>query len=138
MREDRRKVLAMLATGRISVEEADHLLSAIAPQREQREQPAAPYSPKFLRLLLEPKADTKSQRKIDVRVPLGVIRSSLQIAKSLPLKKGGAMKIALGTHILALDLEQVNPDNVDEFMAQLGQLTADIDQKKETVRLFCE
>jgi len=135
MREDRRKVLAMLATGRISVEEADHLLSAIAPQREQ---PAAPYSPKFLRLLLEPKADSGSQRKIDVRVPLGVILSSLQIAKSLPLEKRGPMKIALGTHILALDLEQVNPDNVNEFMAQLGQLTADIDQKKETVRLFCE
>ena len=135
MREDRRKVLAMLATGRISVEEADHLLSAIAPQRERL---AAAYSPKFLRLLLEPKADSGSQRKIDVRVPLGVIRSSLQIAKSLPLEKRGAMKIALGTHILALDLEQVNPDNVDEFIAQLGQLTADIDQKKETVRLFCE
>jgi hypothetical protein len=135
MREDRSKVLAMLATGRISVDEADHLLSAIAPQREQS---PAPRTPKFLRLLLEPKPDRGIQRKIDIRVPLGVIRSSLQIAKSLPLEKRGPMKIALGTHTLALDLEQVNPDNVDEFIAQLGHLTADIDQKKETVRLFCE
>jgi hypothetical protein len=135
MREDRRKVLAMVATGRISVDEADHLLSAIAPQREQS---PAPPTPKFLRLLLEPKANEGSHRKVDVRVPLGVIRSSLQIAKSLPLEKRGPMRIALGTHILALDLEQVNPDNVDEFIAQLGHLTADIDQKKETVRLFCE
>jgi hypothetical protein len=135
MREDRRKVLAMLATGKISVDEADHLLSAIAPQRE--ESPAPP-TPKFLRLLLEPKADEGSQRKIDVRVPLGVIRSSLQIAKSLPLEKRGPMRIALGTHILVLDLEQVNPDNVDEFIAHFSHLTTDIDKKKETVRLFCE
>ena len=135
MKENRRKILSMLANGNISVDQADRLLSAIGPAKEQS---ADERTPKFLRLLMEPKAETGSQRKVDVRVPLGVIRSGIQIARSLPMEKRGPMTIALGTHTLSLDLSGIDPENVDEFMAQFRYLTTDIGKKNETLRLFCE
>ena len=132
MKEDRRKILAMLTSGTISVEEADRLLDASDSGA------ACPNPPKFLRLLVEPKAGSESARTIDIRVPLGVLRSSLQIAQSLPVSKRGPMMIALGTHILSLDVGNMNLEDADGFIANLADLSTDIDQQKETLRLFCE
>ena len=134
MKENRRKILAMLADGNIAVDQADRLLSAIVPAKKKSAEPTR----KFLRLLLEPKAETGSPRKVDVRVPLGLLRSGVQIARSLPIEKRGPMTIALGTHTLSLDLSGIDPQNVDEFIDQFRYLTTDIDKKNETVRLFCE
>jgi hypothetical protein len=135
MKEDRGRILAMLASGKISVDQADRLLSAIVPAKPKD---AEQHAPKFLRLLLEPKADARRQRKVDIRMPLGIIRSGVQIARSLPIEKQGPMTIALGTHTLAVDLSGVDPQNVDQFMALFKDLTTDIDKKDETLRLFCE
>jgi len=129
MKEDRRKILEMLAAGKISVEEADQLMAAAGTRAG---------APKFLCLKVAPRAGSVSDRKIDIRVPLGVIRSSLQIAKSLPVGKRGPMMIALGTHMLSLDVGNMNLEDPDEFIANFAHLSTDIDKHKETLRLFCE
>jgi hypothetical protein len=132
MKEDRRKILAMLASGKISVEEADRLLMAADSHWE----PVS--TPRFLRLKVEPKAGSENERTINIRVPLGVIRSSLQIAQSLPASKRGPMMIALGTHMLSLDVGNMNMEDADEFIANFADLSTNIDNQKETLRLFCE
>lgn len=136
MNQDRRKILEMLAAGSISVNEADQLLAAtdvtIANETIGRR------PPKFLRLLVEPKAAGDSTRKIDIRVPLGVVRNSLQIAQCVPATSRGPMTVALGTHTLDFDLSGMNPENVDDFVAQFADLSTDIEKQDETLRLFCE
>ncbi len=134
MNADRRKILDMLAAGNISIDEADLLLghdAAFVSESNTR-------APKFLRLVLEPRDQAASRRKVDIRVPLGLLRSGVQIARSIPMEKRGPMTIALGTHSLALDLNGVDAENVDAFMAQFKDLTTDINGKDETLRLFCE
>jgi len=131
---DRRRILDMLAARDISIDEADLLLGhdpAFAVKSDTR-------TPKFLRLVLEPRDQAANRRKVDIRVPLGLLRSGVQIARSIPMEKRGPMIIALGTHSLALDLSGVDAENVDEFMAQFKNLTTEIDKKDETLRLFCE
>ncbi len=131
---DRRKILDMLAAGNISINEADLLLghdAAFAAESDTR-------TPKFLRLVLEQRDQAASRRKVDIRVPLGLLRSGVQIARSIPMEKRGPMTIALGTHSLALDLSGVDDENVDQFLAQFKDLTTDINRKNETLRLFCE
>jgi hypothetical protein len=128
-------ILEMVAGGTISVDEADQLLGAITPActavSTHRE-------PKFLRLVVESKPGTQRNRKIDIRVPLGLLRSGVEIAKSLPGDGSRPMTIALGTHTLALDLNGVEPHNLDEFIHQFQDLTTTIDKKEETLKLFCE
>ena len=134
MNADRRKILDMLAAGNISIDEADLLLGhddAFAAESDTG-------TPKFLRLVLEPRDQASNRRKVDIRVPLGLLRSGVQIARSIPMEKRGPMTIALGTHSLALDLNGVDAENVDAFMAQFKDLTTDINGKDETLRLFCE
>jgi hypothetical protein len=134
MNADRRKILDMLAAGNISIAEADQLLGddhAFAAGSDT-------HTPKFLRLVMEPRDQAASRRKVDIRVPLGLLRSGVQIARSIPIEKRGPMTIALGTHSLAFDLSGVDAENADEFMAQFKDLTTDINGKDETLRLFCE
>jgi hypothetical protein len=132
MKHDRRKILEMLSAGEISVGEADELLESFATTKVND------VAPGFLRLTLEPKPGGDSERKIDIRLPMGVLRNSLQIAKSLPAAKRGQMTIALGTHTLAFDVSSLNTENMGEFLAQFKDLSTDIDRQKETLRLFCE
>jgi hypothetical protein len=132
MKQDRRKILDMLQAGEVSVGEADELLGSFDTAK------AGGCAPKFLRLTLEPKPGGDSERKVDIRVPLGVLRSSLQIVQSLPVTRRGQMTIALGTHTLAFDVSSLNTENMDEFLAQFRDLSTDIDRENETLRLFCE
>lgn len=78
MKQDRRKVLEMVSAGELSVDEADELFGSFATAK------ITDSAPKFLRLTLEPKPGGDGDRKIDIRVPLGMLRSSLQIAQSQP------------------------------------------------------
>ena len=114
------------------MDEADELLGSSATAK------AGDCAPKFLRLMLEPKPGCGSERKVDIRVPLGVLRSGLQIAQSLPATRRGQMTIALGTHTLAFDVSKLNTESADEFLGQFKDLSTDIDREKETLRLFCE
>src|ERR1700745_1184986 len=98
MTQERRKVLEMLSAGELSVDEADGLLGSLTTANTDD------LPPKFLRLRIEPKPGADSERQVDIRVPLGVLRSSLQIAQSLPASRKGQMTIALGTHTLAFDV----------------------------------
>lgn len=132
MKQDRRKILEMLQAGEVSVGEADELLDSLATAKVNA------VAPRFLRLTLEPKAGGDSDRKIDIRVPLGVLRSSLQIAQSLRVQGRGQMTIALGTHTLAFNVSSLNTENMDEFLAQFRDLSTDIDRQNETLRLYCE
>ena len=135
MKNDRQRILEMVAAGNISVGEADQLLSAVTNSPATT---PANRAPKFLRLLVESKPEAQRNRKIDVRMPLGLLRSTIQIAKSLPGASNVPMTIALGTHTLALDLNGVDPRNADEFIGYFKDLTTDIEKKDETLRLFCE
>src|SRR5947209_19574875 len=81
MKQDRRKTLEMLQAGEVSVGEADELLDSLATAKVNA------VAPRFLRLTLEPKPGPDSGRKIDIRLPPGVLRSSLQIAHSLPVPR---------------------------------------------------
>ena len=131
---DRRKVLEMVASGTISVTEADQLMNTAGFAGSDA---ARKREPKFLRLVVEAKPETQRDRKIDIRLPLGLLRNGIQIARCLPTRKKG-MTIALGTHSLAVDLNGVDPQNAGEFIHLFKDLTTDIDKKDETLRLFCE
>ena len=37
-----------------------------------------------------------------------------------------------------IDLTQIKPENLEELIDQLNDLTVDVDQKKNKVRVFCE
>ena len=45
---------------------------------------------------------------------------------------------ALREHGVPFDLHKLRPENLEELVDQLNDLTVDVDQEKTKVRIFCE
>ena len=84
MTDNRKRVLDMLAEGKISVDEAERLLSIVdqpdeepkegEPTESRRRQP-----PKYLRVLVEDEDADSSKERVNVRVPMALIRAGMKL-----------------------------------------------------------
>jgi len=131
MSEERKKILEMLAGGKISADEAERLIAALETA-ENREREAGGSSVKsaslrYLRVVVD---DT--EHRVNIRVPMKLIRAGIKLSALIPQQAVDAAKDEYG-----IDLSQITPENLDEIVDSLRDLTVDIDGA-ETVRVFCE
>lgn len=145
MNENRRRILEMLAAGQINAEQAERLIAAL-----EKEPPAASPGdgldsrrrdwPKYLRVVVE--ADeghhANGPAKVNVRVPMQLLRAGVKLASIIPPQARGKVNEALHEQGIELDLNQIKPENLEELVYQLKDLTVDIDDKNNKVRVFCE
>ena len=142
MLEERRRILNMLAEGKISAADADGLLAAMAdsnaPPPVTEVKPAAPKSPpKYLRVLVEERDGDNS--KVNIRVPFNLIRAGVRLTALLPTGVHDQINKALKAKGLDLDISKVKPENLEEVVDHLAELTVDVDGGKgDKVRIYCE
>ena len=142
MNEDRRKILEMLATGKITADEADRLLAAmeIGPADSSAAGAAASgpkRKPQFLRVLVEDEG-RKGPVKVNVRVPMQLLRAGVRLASLIPPEARDRVNSQLRREGVPFDLNQVTPENLEELVEHLDTFTLDIDEHNTKVRLFCE
>jgi hypothetical protein len=144
MNEHRMKVLEMLSAGKISVEEAERLIERLdgspAPDEEGAPSlaealatPAAerrpPKRPKFLRVCVL----SEDGDKVNVRVPLALVRAGIKMKALLPQHAREAMEQQ------GIDLSAVSGENIEELVEAIAELSVDVDSEKgDKVRVFCE
>src|ERR1035438_5392672 len=136
MNENRRQILEMLATGKITADEAERLISAT----ETEPQPAftgAKTKPKYIRVVVDDNGKGTGT-KANIRVPMQLLRSGVKLAALLPVQARDHVNSALHEHGVAFDLSQIKPENLEELIDQLDELTVDVDDKDVKVRVFCE
>jgi hypothetical protein len=143
MKEERRKILSMLSEGKISATEADALLDALSgPARSDLASVAAPSSvpdPKYLRVLVEGHdANTGKENKVNVRVPFELIRAGMRLAALLPVVAYEPVNRALKNNGIDVDISKIKPEDFESLVAHLRELTVDVDDGNEKVRVFCE
>jgi hypothetical protein len=142
MNESRRKILDMLAAGQINADEAERLILAV-----EKETPAAGSAngsdtrpkpkPRYLRVLVEDNGGGNSP-KVNVRVPMQLLRSGVKLAALIPDQAFVQVNEALQKEGVRIDLRQIKPENLEELIDQLDELTVDVDDKDAKVRVFCE
>jgi hypothetical protein len=146
MKEERRKILNMLGEGKISAQEADALLDALSLSAAAEAAPlavmaptraAATTAPKYLRVLVEGNEDGK-ENKVNVRVPFDLIRAGMRLAALLPAVAYQPVNRALKENGLDLDVSKIKPENLEDLVAHLQELSIDVDDGSEKVRIFCE
>jgi hypothetical protein len=154
MNEHRRKILDMLATGKITADEAERLLAALEPGTAV---PAGEYTgvvagapvtvktrAKFLRVLVEADESMtgmKGQTTVNVRVPMQLLRAGVRLASLIPAQAHDQLDQALSSHGVPLTLSQIKPENLEELIDHLEDLTVDVEGKEGNtvkVRVFCE
>ncbi len=138
MSEERRKILEMLQKGKISVDEAERLLSALSsPEVEEREIPSEKGKLKYLRILVEPGPGSEEKERVNVRVPLKLIRAGLKLASFIPKHAQTKVNEALQEKGIDFDFKTVTSEDLEDLVTQLDDLTVEV-EGKETVRIYCE
>jgi len=134
--EARRQVLEMLAAGRISADEADRLIGALQGG-ESGATAAAPAqaAPKYLRVIVDANEKDDGPVHINVRVPLMLLRAGVRLASLIPGPAQVQVNKALREQGINFDLSQIKPENINEIIDQLRDLTIDIDQKSDDVKI---
>jgi D-serine deaminase-like pyridoxal phosphate-dependent protein len=143
MNEHRRQILDMLATGKITAEEADRLIAALDKGQSVGAASAAAESgprpqPKYLRVLVEAEEEKDGPVKVNVRVPMQLLRAGVRLASLIPAQARDQVNEAMREKGVVLDLNQIKPENLEELVNQLNDLTVDVDQGSNKVRVFCE
>lgn len=145
MSENRKQILEMLAAGQINADEAERLLAALekepAPAASAGDSESHPKAwPKYLRVLVESEDSHYGHgpSKVNVRVPFQLLRAGVKLTSVIPAHARMKVNDALHQQGIDLDLSELKPENLEELIYQLKELTVDIDDKSSKVRVFCE
>ncbi|MFZ0863678.1 MAG: hypothetical protein WAN18_23645 [Candidatus Sulfotelmatobacter sp.] len=148
MNEHRRQILQMLSEGKVSADEAERLISAMeepsATKSDLGPKPAGKGRPKYLRVQVDSEdgGGHDGPTKVNVRVPMQLLRAGVKLAYLIPAAALQKANLAMHEKGIPVDLTQIKPDNLEELVEQLSDLTVDVDQKdadtRVKVRVFCE
>src|SRR5271165_6517562 len=155
MNENRRQILEMLATGKINADEAERLIAAMesGPATSVGEHSGAVAGAtasavktraKYLRVLVEaPQEMTglKGPTSVNVRVPMQLLRAGVRLASLIPAQAHQQLDEAFSRHGVPLTLSQIKPENLEELIDHLEDLTVDVEGNQGNavkVRVFCE
>lgn len=142
MSEDRRSILDMLAAGQITAEEAERLLAALertgAPPQPERPATGTNHPPKYMRVVVDTVDDSDGPTKVNIRVPMQLLRAGVRLSALIPPHARERVNAAMAEQGVPFDINQLRPENLEELVEQLNDLTVDVDQEKTKVRIFCE
>ena len=157
MNQNRRQILEMLAAGKLTTDEAERLLAALEPNATPAEYTGRISSAgvdssgarvkanaKYLRVLVEADESMtgmKGPTTVNVRVPMQLLRAGVRLASLIPAQAHEQFDEAMSRHGVPLTLSQIKPENLEELIDHLEDLTVDVDGKegnKTKVKVFCE
>ena len=137
MSEDRKRVLEMLAAGKIDVDEAERLLAALAPEPAGAPGGAAPPPApgRHFRIRVTRKAGEGPGKNVDIRIPLSLVEGGMRLGAMIP-GCGEAVTEHLRRKGIDLDVTRLDPEKIETVLHDLGEM--DIDDGKAHVRISCE
>ncbi len=163
MSEERKKVLEMLSEGKISTEEAERLLEKLqkaeprnreggrrhghgrrfrrtwhrevhlggegpSPEADAAGEEIKARRPRYLRVVV----DSDGGETVNIRVPLRLIRTGIKLGAMLPTDAREKIEAK------GIDLSGFGEMEADELIEALNEFTVDVEDGKESVRIFCE
>ncbi|GIF49452.1 hypothetical protein DFJ67_5554 [Asanoa ferruginea] len=143
MNEHRRQILEMLAEGKVTAEEAERLIDALA-----REQPGSPPGaasgtksrPKYLRVVVNAEDDGAGggPSRINIRVPLQLLRAGVRLTSLIPPQALTQVNAQLAKSGVPIDLTQLKPQHIEDLVEHLDDIIVDIDDPESKIKVFCE
>ena len=143
MSDDTRRVLELLAQGKVTVDEADRLLRAVAAD-EPRSKPAEPPpadKPKlrFVRIAVHQAAKNgHADKDVNIRVPIAIVRSGMRLGALIPGMAGEQVSARLRERGLDIDFSKLDAAAIEEVLKGLSDTNIEIDSDKAQVRITCE
>jgi hypothetical protein len=142
MSEETRRVLDLLAQGKVTVDEADRLLRAIqnaeadqGPKAGEAERPA----PRYLRINVHKTAtDRRPDQDVNIRVPIAIVKGGMRLGALIAPLAGEHVASRMREHGLDLDLTKLDAASIESILKEMGEVNIDVDSGKQQVRITCE
>lgn len=146
MSEERKRILKMVEEGRITAENADLLLDALAESAEEPVSgaaartsasdwptgPSASGTPKFMYV----KVTGKDQ--VDVKVPLALLRAGLKLTSLIPPQAMDQINESMGEAGMSIDFNNLKPEDIEEIITSLREMEVNVQASDgNNVRVFC-
>jgi hypothetical protein len=133
MNEERRKILEMLSEGKITAEDAERLLDKIeaGPSSAPRPERKPGDKTKIKWLLVH--VDGNDGDKVNVRVPISLIRTGIKLSAILPAGTSERIRES------GIDLNDLSKLADEELIEALADLQVDVNSNDgDVVRVYCE
>ena len=154
MSDETRRVLDLLAQGKITVDEADRLLAAIGPASAGSAASGAAAkgaataeapSPKHLRITVTktrswPGDDREHSRRVwmwpgymggrdrevSIRVPVALVRNGMRLGAMIPGLTGERLRARLRERGVDVDLSKIDAETIDRLVREFGEMNIDV------------
>jgi Asp-tRNA(Asn)/Glu-tRNA(Gln) amidotransferase B subunit len=140
MGEERKRILKMLAEGKISASEAEELLDALGKNTGQQAPETTAVqgkNPKNIKYMYV-KVLSAQQDNVDVRVPLGLIRAGMRFTSLIPPQAMDHINSAMKEKGMNFDLSSIKPEDIDELIKNLAEMEVNVNSKNgDIVKVFC-
>jgi hypothetical protein len=141
MNEQRRQILQMLAEGKITADEAERLIDAVTREEPESSPGVAPRPrsrPKYLRVVMVDNSAGDEPSRINIRVPLQLLRAGVRLASLIPPRAITRINAELDKAGVPIDVAQLKPQDVEELIEALGDVTVDVDEPSNKIQVFSE
>jgi len=75
---------------------------------------------------------------INVRVPLQLLRAGVRLTSLIPPRALTQLNAKLDESGVPVDLTQLRPQDIEELVDQLDDVTVDVDDPTSKIQVFCE
>ena len=138
MSKNRKKVLDMLAEGKIDADEAERLMSVMEPPASTGATGPEPRTardgpPKYLRVVVN-----EPDEQVNIRVPLGLIRAGMKLSSLIPSQAANGINKALKEKGMDIDVRSLPSDSLDELVDALADLEVEVKSATEQVHIYVE
>ena len=141
MGEDTKRVLEMVAAGKITVEEGERLLaalgagtSALPPPPGEGERPA----PRFLKMEAGETGKDGKEEGFRLRVPLDLLRAGIKMRALIPEKKRHKINEKLRKKGIEGDVFEMSDQQIETLIRSLGELEMEAGDGDGGFRLYIE
>ena len=144
MSDDTRRILDMLAQGKITVDEADRLIAAVGEQAAApKAEDCEPGKLRYLRIAVhKPANERRGDKDVNIRVPIAMVRGGMRLGAIIPGLAGDQLRAKLRAKLheqgLDVDFSKLDPAALESALKDLGEMNIDIDSGKAQVRITCE
>ncbi len=137
----------MLAEGKISVGEAERLLqltsggSGGSPGDSSAGRTGSygkTSDAKYIRVVVEPHDQAKGKTHVNIRVPLKIIRAGVNLASLIPGEASDAVQEKLRDKGMDFNISRLDDKSLDALIEGLQELSVDVVDDKQHVRVFVE
>jgi hypothetical protein len=147
MSENKKRILEMLAQGKISADDAYRLLGVVDPGEGGHEdtghrEMGVKTKPKYLRVTVTPgegHTDPAHADRVNVRIPMSLVHAGIKLTALIPPEALDKANNALREKGINFDVRSIKPDDIEELIEALGDMQVDVESARgDNVKVFVE